>query len=65
MVRFYDPVDSKDLARIERKLAAAGIEYTITPTLRGDGLPGTIGIAEEDLPRAAELLGAPLTQSLH
>lgn len=65
MVRFYDPVDRKDQARIERKLAAAGIEYTVTPTLRGNRLPSTIGIAEEDLLRAAELLGDTPAQTRH
>lgn len=59
MVRFYDPIDRKDLARIERKLAAAGIEYSVTATRLGGELPGTIGVAEEDLPRAVEVLAAP------
>lgn len=56
MVRFYDPVDRRDLARIERKLAEVGIEYTVTSPLYGNALPGSIGVAEEDLPRAEEVL---------
>lgn len=57
MVPLYDPADRKDLARIERKLGAAGIEFTVIPARRGGLLPGSIGVAEEDLPRAEEVLG--------
>ena len=65
MVRFYDAVDRKDLLRVEKKLTAAGIEYAVTPPLPGSGLPGAIGIAEEDLPRTAELLDAARAHARH
>lgn len=65
MVRFYDPVDRKDLVRIERILSSAGIEYSVAPARVGSGFPGSIGIAEEDLPRAVELLGAPPGYTQH
>lgn len=55
MVRFYDPMDKKELGRIEELLTAAGIEFSVMPEQSGSKLPGSIRIAEEDLPRAEEL----------
>lgn len=56
MLRYYDPVDARDLARMEKRLTAAGIEYAVTPPRPESTLPGAIGIAEEDVPRVEELL---------
>jgi hypothetical protein len=65
MLRFYDPSDRKNLSRMEKKLGAAGIEYVVMPPLPESGLPGTIGIAEEDLPHAEELLSTTRTHTRH
>lgn len=65
MVRFYDPSNREDLTRVEKKLGAAGIEYAVTQPLPGSGLPGAIGIAEEDLPRAEELLSTTRRSTRH
>ncbi|WP_221252543.1 DUF2007 domain-containing protein [Desulfuromonas versatilis] len=57
MVLFYDPKDSRDLSRVEAILRKGAIEYTLRPEpVRGIG-PQQIHVAEEDLPRAEELLG--------
>jgi len=62
MTRFYDPRDEKDQARVEAILQAGGIEYF----LRGEPVSGIgpmqVHVAEEDLPRAEELL---LRQTRH
>jgi len=65
MVRFYDSVDRHELERIERKLAEVGIEYTVTPPQYGSTLPGSIDVAEEDLPRAEEILFATQHPTRH
>ncbi|OGR31188.1 MAG: hypothetical protein A2005_11985 [Desulfuromonadales bacterium GWC2_61_20] len=65
MVRYYDAADRKDLLCAERTLSAAGIEYAETPPLPGSGLSGAIGIAEEDLPRAAEVLDSARARARH
>lgn len=65
MIRFYDPANRRDLARIEHLLTEVGIEYTVTPPLRGSPLPGSIGIAEEDLPWAEEVLFAVQQRTRH
>lgn len=55
MARFYDPKDETDLARVESILKGGAIEYF----LREGGInpPGKeIHVAEEDIPRAEELL---------
>jgi hypothetical protein len=56
MVRFYDPKDAADLARVEALLQAEGIEYF----LRSEGVEGIgpqeILVAEEDFPKAEEAL---------
>jgi hypothetical protein len=55
MTRFYDPKDESDLARVESLLHKGGIEYSIaTPAGAGTGMQ--IEVAEEDVPRAEELL---------
>jgi len=59
MTRFYDPRDEKDLARIESILRAGGIEYFLRrEPIDGIG-PMQVHVAEEDLPRAEELLARP------
>lgn len=56
MTRFYDPRDEKDLARVETILQAGGIEYFLRrETVSGIGSM-QVHVAEEDLPRAEELL---------
>lgn len=56
MVRFYDPKDKADLARVEKLLKEGGVEYFLVPeTTAGIG-PAQIDVAEEDLPKAEELL---------
>jgi len=62
MTRFYDPRDKRDLARVEAILQAGGIEYFLkSEPVSGIG-PMQIHVAEEDLPRAEELL---LRQTRH
>lgn len=56
MVRFYDPRDDADLARVEKVLKSGGIEYFLrSESPEGIG-PLQIHVAEEDMPRAEELL---------
>ena len=56
MVRFYDPKDAADLARVEPMLRAEGIEYFLhSEELQAIG-PQEILVAEEDFPKAEELL---------
>jgi hypothetical protein len=56
MTRFYDPRDAQDLARVEAILKAGGIEYFLRrEPVAGLG-PMQVHVAEEDLPRAEELL---------
>jgi hypothetical protein len=56
MVRFYDPKDEADLARVEALLHKGGIEYFITDPKAGAGNMIEIEVAEEDVPRAEEIL---------
>lgn len=56
MTRFYDPKDDADLARVEALLHQAGIEYFITPPPAGAGTAKQIEVAEEDVPKAEEVL---------
>lgn len=56
MVRFYDPKDEADLARVEALLHKGGIEYFITEPIAGAGSMNQIDVAEEDVPRAEEIL---------
>jgi hypothetical protein len=61
MTLFYDPKDERDLARVENILQGAGIEYFLRPEpINGIG-PFQVHVAEEDVPRAEELL----RQTLH
>jgi hypothetical protein len=55
VVRFYDPKDESDLARVERLLAGGGIEYALTRIGAGS-FNVEIQVAEEDLPQAEDLL---------
>lgn len=54
MLRFYDPKDKNDLARVEKLLRKGAIEYFLVPD--ADSWPIEIRIAEEDLPQAEALL---------
>ena len=62
MALFYDPVDAADLSRVTAVLSKNGIEYF----LRREPVPGIgpsqIHVAEEDIPRAEEIL---LKATLH
>ncbi len=56
MVKFYDPKDAADLARVEAILKRAGIEYFLSgEPVKGIG-PLQVQVAEEDLPTAEQLL---------
>ena len=56
MVRFYDPKDEADLARVEELLHKGGIEYFLASLPAGAGPTMQIEVAEEDVPRAEALL---------
>ena len=56
MVRFYDPKDDADRARVEAVLHKGGIEYFVTAAPSKTGIPVQIEVAEEDVPKAEELL---------
>ncbi len=56
MVRFYDPVDEKDLERVEEILKAGGIEYFLYKEPVEKIGPQQIHVAEEDVPAAEVLL---------
>ena len=55
MVRFYDPKDEADLARVEAVLKRGGIEYFLGEKPPA-GIAREIAIAEEDIPKAEELM---------
>jgi len=55
MVRFYNPKDEADLARVQAILKRGAIEYFLSAAPAG-GVTGEIEVAEEDVPRAEELL---------
>ncbi|GFO63367.1 DUF2007 domain-containing protein [Geomonas paludis] len=55
MVKFYDAKSEAELARVEAVLKQGGIEYFVTG-LGKEEVSGEIEVAEEDLPRAEELL---------
>jgi hypothetical protein len=62
MALFYDPLDEADLSRVEAILKENGIEYFLRhEPVQGIG-PSQIHVAEEDFPRAEELL---LKATLH
>lgn len=54
MVRFYNPKDEADLARVEAILRKGGIEYFLSEARTGPARE--IEVAEEDIPKAEELL---------
>ncbi len=56
MVRFYDPVDERDLERVEGILRTGGIEYFLHKEPVDQIGPQQIHVAEEDLPLAEALL---------
>jgi hypothetical protein len=58
MSRFYDSLDSRELARVEQFLKKGGIEYTIHTAVEGSQLINEIFVAEEDLIYADMLLSA-------
>ncbi len=56
MVKFYDPRDEADLARVEAILRQGGIEYFLQREPEAGIGPLQIHVAEEDLPHAEKLL---------
>ncbi len=56
MVRYYDPKDAADLARVEAVLKKGGIEYFLRGEPEAGIGPMQVFVAEEDLPKAEELL---------
>lgn len=59
MVKFYDPKDTADLARVEAVLKAGGIEYFLAREPEAGIGPQQVHVAEEDLPQAEKLLRKP------
>ena len=55
-MRFYDPKDDADLARVEAVLHKGGIEYSVAAAPAHAGISVQIEVAEEDVPKAEELL---------
>jgi len=55
MTRFYDSLDSSELARVQHILNLGGIEYTLLSGA-GDAAMNEILVAEEDLVYADALL---------
>ena len=55
-MRFYDPKDDADLARVEAVLHKGGIEYSLAKAPEKTGISVQIVVAEEDVPKAEELL---------
>jgi hypothetical protein len=56
MVKFYDPRDAADLARVEAILREGGIEYFLNREPEAGIGPMQVHVAEEDLPHAEKLL---------
>lgn len=56
MVSFYDPIDRTDQNHVEQLLRRGGIEYFLTEKYAGGLDVRQILIAEEDVPRAEQLL---------
>lgn len=56
MTRFYDAQDDADLARVEALLQKGGVEYFLAAAPAGAGTGMQIEVAEEDVPKAEELL---------
>lgn len=55
MVKFYDAKNESELARVEAVLKQGGIEYFVTNLTEGSAAK-EIEVAEEDLPKAEELI---------
>lgn len=55
MVKFYDAKNESELARVEAVLKQGGIEYFVTNLTEGS-VAREIEVAEEDFPKAEELL---------
>lgn len=55
MTRFYDSLDSRELARVQHILKWGGIEYTMLTAVGGSAM-NEILVAEEDLVYADALL---------
>jgi hypothetical protein len=56
MVKFYDPRDAADLARVEAILREGGIEYFLNREPEAGIGPMQVHVAEEDVPHAEKLL---------
>jgi hypothetical protein len=56
MVKFYDPRDAADLARVEAILREGGIEYFLNRESEAGIGPMQVHVAEEDFPHAEKLL---------
>lgn len=56
MVRFYDPKDESELARVEGLLRKGGVEYFLVRGAQEGIGSHQIQVAEEDLPHAEELV---------
>jgi hypothetical protein len=56
MVKFYDPRDVADLARVEAILREGGIEYSLNREPEAGIGPMQVHVAEEDFPHAEKLL---------
>jgi hypothetical protein len=56
MVLFYDPLDERDLVRVEEILHKGGIEYFLRREPEEKIGPQQIHVAEEDMPAAEALL---------
>lgn len=63
MVRFYDPKDEAEQAAVEQILNTEGIEYFLVDQNEAGLGPKQIMVAEEDMPRAKELLYLGQTKS--
>ena len=55
-MKFYDPKDKDDLAKVEAILKKAGIEYSLVREPEEGIGPMQVHVAEEDFPHAEELL---------
>ena len=55
-MKFYDPKDDADLARVEAVLHKGGIEYSVAAAPPNAGVSVQVEVAEEDVPMAEQLL---------
>ncbi|WP_243371054.1 DUF2007 domain-containing protein [Geotalea sp. SG265] len=56
MVKFYDPKNEEELARVEKVLKAEGIEYFLSREPVQGIASLQVLVAEEDLPHANDLI---------